>query len=85
MSVVDIVFVFKLLYIGSVYVYSTSDYGQTWSEVQKLGISGQAFEYFGCSLAAEVDILVVGAYKKDGGKGQAVLYLLVRLCSAFNI
>jgi hypothetical protein len=55
---------------GAVYVFGWNS--TTWEEQQKLTASdGLAYDFFGCALALESDILIVGAYGDDTNGSQA--------------
>ena len=48
---------------GAVYIYVTDDSGASWSMTKKLlPWDGTPSTYFGCSVAIEGEVVVVGAY-----------------------
>ena len=54
------------IFVGSVYVFVTSDGGLTWSESQKLvATDGAAYDEFGYYIAISGNVLVVGVSKDD--------------------
>ena len=66
---------------GAAYVFTRS--GSTWSQQAKLtAVDAAANDYFGYSVSASGDMVVVGAYLKDTNKGAA--YVFVRSGSTWS-
>jgi hypothetical protein len=62
-----------------VYVYTSSDNGATWTQMQKLlANDGAASDYFGNTVSVYSNVIVVGAYLDDDkGADSGILSLFV--------
>jgi len=71
---------------GSVYIFTTSDGGATWTQQQKLVASdGQGSDRFGQSVAVSGDRAIVGAFLEDPGIANAgAAYVFTRTGSTWS-